>query len=166
MVYRSHYAFIRRPLINSKGLNTSAISGFVRTIWEILNDRKPDSIAVVFDPEGPTFRHEEYELYKANRDKQPEDIQIAIPYIKRILDGFRIPVIVVDRFEADDVIGTIALKAAETGMIAYMVTPDKDYGQLVTEDILIYRPMGNGEGHEVLGVEEIKINGELKIQPR
>lgn len=156
LVYRSHYAFIRRPLINSKGLNTSAISGFVRTIWEILNDRKPDSLAVVFDPEGPTFRHEEYDLYKANRDKQPEDIQIAIPYIKKILDGFRIPVIVIDRYEADDVIGTIALKAAETGMTAFMVTPDKDYGQLVSEDVLIYRPMGNGEGHEVLGVKEIR----------
>ena len=156
LVYRSHYAFIRRPLINSKGLNTSAISGFVRTIWEILNDRKPDSIAVVFDPMGPTFRHEEYELYKANRDKQPEDIQIAIPYIKKLLDGFRIPVIVVDRYEADDVIGTIALKAADDGMEVYMVTPDKDYGQLVSENVLIYRPMGNGEGHEVLGIEEIK----------
>ncbi|MGE5354841.1 MAG: DNA polymerase I [Deltaproteobacteria bacterium] len=156
LVYRSHYAFIRRPLINSKGINTSAISGFVRTIWEILNDRKPDSIAVVFDPSGPTFRHEEYELYKANRDKQPEDIQIAIPYIKRILEGFRIPVIVVDRYEADDVIGTIALKAAENGMTAYMVTPDKDYGQLVSDDVLIYKPMGNGEGHEVLGPNDIK----------
>ena len=155
LVYRSHYAFIRRPLINSKGINTSAIAGFVRTLWEILNDRKPDALAVVFDPEGPTFRHEEYKLYKANRDKQPEDIQIAIPFIRKIIEGFRIPVIIVERYEADDVIGTIARKAANKDFQVFMVTPDKDYGQLVTEDIFMYRPMGSGEGHEVLGVEEV-----------
>lgn len=155
LVYRSHYAFIRRPLINSKGINTSAIAGFVRTLWEILSDRKPDALAVVFDPEGPTFRHEEYELYKANRDKQPEDIQIAIPYIRKIIEGFKIPVIVVDRYEADDVIGTIARKAAELDFRVFMVTPDKDYGQLVTEDIFMYKPMGSGEGHEVIGVDEV-----------
>jgi DNA polymerase-1 len=162
LVYRSHYAFIKRPLINSKGINTSAISGFVRTIWEIINDRKPDSLVVVFDPDGPTFRHTDYPLYKANRDKQPEDIQIALPYIKRFLEGFRIPVIIVENFEADDVIGTIALKATEEGMQAYMVTPDKDYGQLVSENIFMYKPMGNGEGHEVLGVEEIKKKWRIK----
>jgi DNA polymerase-1 len=155
LVYRSHYAFIRRPLINSKGINTSAISGFVRTLWEIMNEKKPDALAVVFDPEGPTFRHEEYELYKANRDKQPEDIQIAIPYIRKIIEGFRIPVIVVDRYEADDVIGTIAQKAATADFQVFMVTPDKDYGQLVTEDIFMYKPLGSGEGHEVLGVDEV-----------
>ena len=167
LVYRSHYAFIKRPLINSKGVNTSAISGFVRTIWEIINDRRPDSIAVVFDPEGPTFRHTEYPLYKANRDKQPEDISIALPYIKQILKGFRIPVIIVENFEADDVIGTIALKAAENGMKAFMVTPDKDYGQLVSENVFMYKPMGNGEGHEVLGIDEVKnkwrINNTLQV---
>lgn len=167
LVYRSHYAFIKRPLINSKGVNTSAISGFVRTIWEIINDRRPDSIAVVFDPEGPTFRHTDYPLYKANRDKQPEDISIALPYIKQILKGFRIPVIIVENFEADDVIGTIALKAAENGMKAFMVTPDKDYGQLVSENVFMYKPMGNGEGHEVLGIDEVKnkwrINNTLQV---
>ncbi|MEZ4907371.1 MAG: DNA polymerase I [Saprospiraceae bacterium] len=156
LVYRSHYAFIRRPLINSKGINTSAISGFVRTIWEILNDLKPDLIAVIFDPEGPTFRHDEYKLYKANRDKQPEDITIAIPYIKNYGRFFRIPSITVDKYEADDVIGTLAVKAEENDMIAYMVTPDKDYGQLVSENIFMYRPLGSGEGHEVMGVNEVK----------
>lgn len=167
LVYRSHYAFIKRPLINSKGINTSSISGFVRTIWEIINDRKPDSLAVVFDPEGPTFRHSDYPLYKANRDKQPEDITIALPYIKQILKGFRIPVIIVENFEADDVIGTIAIKAAENGMQAFMVTPDKDYGQLVSENVFMYKPMGNGEGHEVLGIDEVKnkwrINNTLQV---
>lgn len=155
LVYRSHYAFIRRPLINSKGINTSAVSGFVRTLIEILNDRKPDSIGVVFDPDGPTFRHKDYELYKANRDKQPEDIQIAIPYIKKILEGFRIPFIIVDNYEADDVIGTLAVKAERKGMVTYMVTPDKDYGQLVTPDIFIYKPLGGGEGHEEWGIKEV-----------
>lgn len=167
LVYRSHYAFIKRPLINSKGINTSSISGFVRTIWEIINDRKPDSLVVVFDPEGPTFRHSDYPLYKANRDKQPEDITIALPYIKQILKGFRIPVIIVENFEADDVIGTIAIKAAENGLQAYMVTPDKDYGQLVSENVFMYKPMGNGEGHEVLGIDEVKnkwrINNTLQV---
>lgn len=156
LVYRSHYAFIRRPLINSKGINTSAISGFVRTLLEIIRDKNPDYIAVVFDPEGPTFRHEEYDLYKANRDKQPEDIQIAIPYIKKILEAFNIPVIIVDRYEADDVIGTLAKEAARNGFKTYMVTPDKDYGQLVDDNIFMYRPLGKGEGHEVLGVGKIK----------
>lgn len=162
LVYRSHYAFIKRPLINSKGINTSAISGFVRTIWEIINDRKPDSLAVVFDPEGQTFRHSDYPMYKANRDKQPEDITIALPYIKKILKGFRIPVIIIENYEADDVIGTIAIKAAENGMQAYMVTPDKDYGQLVSENVFMYKPLGNGEGHEVLGIDEVKNKWRIK----
>ncbi len=156
LVYRSHYAFIRRPLINSKGINTSAISGFVRTLLEIIKDKNPDYLAVVFDPEGPTFRHEEYKLYKANRDKQPEDIQIAIPYIKKILEAFNIPVITVDRYEADDVIGTLAKESAKKGIKTFMVTPDKDYGQLVDNNIFMYRPLGKGDGHEVLGINEIK----------
>ncbi len=156
LVYRSHYAFIRRPLINSKGINTSAISGFVRTLIEIIRDKRPDYLAVVFDPEGPTFRHEEYELYKANRDKQPEDIQIAIPYIKKVLEAFNVPVITIDRYEADDVIGTLAKEAAKKNIKTYMVTPDKDYGQLVDDNIFMYRPLGKGEGHEILGKEEIK----------
>ncbi len=156
LVYRSHYAFIRRPLINSKGINTSAISGFVRTLIEIINNEHPDYLAVVFDPEGPTFRHEEYKLYKANRDKQPEDIQIAIPYIKKILEAFNVPVITIDRYEADDVIGTLAKQGEKKGIKTFMVTPDKDYGQLVDKNIFMYRPLGRGEGHEILGVEEIK----------
>lgn len=155
LVYRSHYAFIRRPLINSKGINTSAITGFVRTLIEIIKNENPDYLAVVFDPQGPTFRHEEYDLYKANRDKQPEDISIAIPYIKKILEAFNVPVITVDRYEADDVIGTLAKASSKRGIITYMVTPDKDYGQLVDDNIYMYRPLGRGEGHEVLGKEDI-----------
>ncbi len=155
LVYRSHYAFIRRPLINSKGINTSAITGFVRTLIEIIKNENPDYLAVVFDPQGPTFRHEEYDLYKANRDKQPEDISIAIPYIKKILEAFNVPVITIDRYEADDVIGTLAKASSKRGIITYMVTPDKDYGQLVDDNIYMYRPLGRGEGHEVLGKEDI-----------
>ena len=156
LVYRSHYAFIRRPLINSKGINTSSISGFIRAIWEIIKDKNPEYLAVVFDPSGPTFRHEDYDLYKANRDKQPEDIQIAIPIIKDLLDGFNIPVLTVERYEADDVIGTLAKRAAGEGMTTFMVTPDKDYAQLVEDNIFMYKPMGRGEGYSVLGVDEIK----------
>ena len=136
MVYRAHYAFINRPLINSKGHNTSAIAGFVRMIWDILKRYDPTHFAVCFDPAGPTFRHEEYELYKANRDKQPEDISYAIPIIKEILDGMQIPVYEVAGFEADDVIGTMALKAEKNGFEVFMVTPDKDYGQLVSDKVL------------------------------
>ncbi len=156
LVYRSHYAFIRRPLINSKGINTSAISGFIRAIMDIIQDKNPEYLAVVFDPKGPTFRHEDYELYKANRDKQPEDIQVAIPIIKDILDGFNIPVLTIDRYEADDVIGTLAKRAGKEGLTTYMVTPDKDYAQLVEDNIFMYKPMGRGEGYAILGVDEIK----------
>jgi len=156
LVYRSHYAFIRRPLINSKGINTSAISGFIRTIWEILQEKNPEYLAVVFDPKGPTFRHEDYELYKANRDKQPEDIQVAIPIIKDLLKAFNIPTMTIDRYEADDVIGTLAKRAGKEGITTYMVTPDKDYAQLVEDNVFMYKPLGRGDGYAVLGVEEIK----------
>lgn len=156
LVYRSHYAFIRRPLINSKGINTSAISGFVRTIWEIIQDKNPEYLAVVFDPKGPTFRHEHYDLYKANRDKQPEDIQVAIPIIKDLLKAFNIATMTIDRFEADDVIGTLAKRAGKEGITTFMVTPDKDYAQLVEENVYIYKPLGRGDGYAELGVEQIK----------
>lgn len=155
LVYRSHYAFIRRPLINSKGINTSSISGFIRTIWEILKDKKPDYLAVAFDPKGPTFRHDHYDLYKANRDKQPEDIQVAIPLIKDLLDAFNIPVITMDGYEADDVIGTLATRSGEEGITTYMVTPDKDYAQLVKDNVFMYKPLGRGDGYAVLGVDQI-----------
>jgi DNA polymerase-1 len=154
MVYRAHYAFINRPLINSKGINTSAVAGFVRMVWDILKRYEPSHIGVCFDPEGPTFRHDQYEPYKANRDKQPEDISIAIPIIKDIMDGFQIPVYEVPGFEADDVIGTLAKKAEKKGFEVYMVTPDKDYGQLVSEKVWMFKPGKQGQ-EEILGVKEV-----------
>ena len=155
LVYRAHYAFISRPLINSKGMNTSAISGFVRTLWDIITNQKPSHIAVAFDPSTPTFRHEYYPEYKAQREAQPEDITFAIPWIKKILSAMHIPIIEIDGFEADDVIGTISKQAEKEGFIVYMVTPDKDYGQLVSENIFMYKPSRQGNGIEVLGVSEI-----------
>ncbi len=155
LTYRSHYAFINRPLINSKGINTSAITGFVRTMWDMIRNQKPSHLAVAFDPSGPTFRHEWYEPYKANRDAQPEDIGIALPYIKDIIEAFNIPMICVDNYEADDVIGTLAKQAEKEGFDVYMVTPDKDYAQLVSEHIYMYKPSRMGNGIDILGVPEV-----------
>lgn len=162
LVYRAHFAFIARPLINSKGINTSAINGFTRTLWEILKKDKPSHIAVAFDPPGPTFRHEQYELYKANREEQPEDIKIALPIIKRIVEAFQIPIIMMEGFEADDVIGTIAKQAEAQGYDVYMVTPDKDYAQLVSDKIFMYKPSRQGNGIEVLGKKEILENWQIE----
>jgi DNA polymerase-1 len=155
LVYRAHYAFINRPLINSKGINTSAITGFVRTLWDLLNTQKPTHIAVAFDPSGPTFRNEQYAEYKANREEQPKDITIAFPYIRSIVEGFNIPIIEVPGFEADDTIGTIAKQAEKEGYTVYMVTPDKDYAQLVSENIFMYKPSRQGNGVEIIGVPEV-----------
>ena len=155
LVYRAHFAFINRPLINSKGLNTSAITGFVRSLWDILQKQKPTHIAVAFDPSGGTFRNEMYTEYKANREEQPEDIQIAFPYIIEIVRGFNIPIITVDNYEADDTIGTIAKQAEKEGFQVYMVTPDKDYAQLVSENIFLYKPARMGNGISILGVKEV-----------
>ena len=156
LVYRAHFAFINRPLINSKGVNTSAITGFVRTLWDLIKNQKPTHIAVAFDPKGGTFRNEYYPEYKANREAQPEDISIAIPHIIDILEGFKIPILCVDNYEADDVIGTLAKQAEKEGFTVYMVTPDKDYGQLVSENIFMYKPSRQGNGVEILGEPEIK----------
>ena len=155
LVYRAHYAFITRPLINSKGLNTSAISGFTRTLWDIISNEKPSHLAVAFDLSGPTFRHKEFPAYKANREAQPEDITRAFPYIEELIKAFNIPIITVESFEADDVIGTIAKQAAREGFTVYMVTPDKDYGQLVEEHIKMYKPSRQGNGVDILGPKEI-----------
>ena len=155
LVYRAHYAFINRPLINSKGINTSAITGFVRFLWDILKNQNPTHIAVAFDPKGKTFRHEAYEPYKANRDATPEDISIALPYIHEIVEAFNIPIMMIPGFEADDAIGTIAKQAEKEGFKVYMVTPDKDYAQLVSENIFMYKPSRSGNGVEVLGEPEI-----------
>lgn len=162
LVYRAHFAFIARPLINSKGINTSAINGFTRTLWDILKKDKPTHIAVAFDPPGPTFRHEQYEQYKANREEQPEDIKFALPIIKKIVEAFHIPIIMMDGYEADDVIGTIAKQAEAQGYEVYMVTPDKDYAQLVSEKIYMYKPSRQGNGIEVLGIKEILENWQIE----
>ena len=155
LVYRAHFAFITRPLINSKGINTSAVTGFTRTLWDLMAAQKPTHLAVAFDLSGPTFRHEMFPEYKANREEQPEDITIAFPYIKSILKAFKIPIISVEGYEADDVIGTLAKQAEKEGYTVYMVTPDKDFGQLVSENIYLYRPSRQGNGIEIMGVEEI-----------
>lgn len=155
LIFRSYYAFIRNPRITTAGMNTSAVFGFLLTLEELLAKQKPTHIAVVFDPPGPTFRNEIFPEYKANRDATPEDIKIACPYIKRILEGFRIPVIEVAGFEADDVIGTLARKASEAGFTTYMMTPDKDFAQLVTENVMMYRPGRSGGEAEIWGPEEI-----------
>ncbi len=155
LIYRAHFAFIKRPLINSKGHNVSAISGFVRTLWDIIKNRKPTHIGVAFDLKGPTFRHELFPEYKANREAQPEDITYAIPIIKEILDAFNIPILEKQGFEADDIIGTIAHKAEQEGFDVYMVTPDKDFGQLVTEKVKLLRPGRQGNDAEIQGPKEI-----------
>ncbi|MDE5935098.1 MAG: DNA polymerase I, partial [Muribaculaceae bacterium] len=156
LIYRAYYAMIRSPRITSNGFNTSAVFGFCNTLEEVLKKEAPTHIAVVFDPSGPTFRHEAYAEYKANRDKQPEDITLSVPYIKRILKARNIPVIEVDGFEADDVIGTMSRMAELEGFTTYMMTPDKDYGQLVTDKTFIYKPSIRGAETEILGVDEIR----------
>ena len=155
-IYRSYYAFIRNPRINSKGQNTSAIFGFVNTLEEIIKKENPTHIGVAFDPAGPTFRHEMYPEYKAQREATPEDIKFAVPYIKNILKAYNIPILEVMGYEADDVIGTLATKAGEKGICTYMMTPDKDYGQLVGENIYMYRPSFGEKDFKTLGVEEVK----------
>ena len=156
LIFRAYYALMRNPRFTSGGLNTSAIFGFVNSLQDVLKKEQPTHIAVCFDPPGGTFRHEAYKEYKANRDETPEDIKLAVPYIKRIIEAYNIPVIEVPGFEADDVIGTLAHVAGEHGFETYMMTPDKDFGQLVTENVKIYHPARRGNEAEVQGVEEIK----------
>jgi DNA polymerase I len=156
LIYRSFYAFIRNPRFNSKGLNTSAIFGFLNTLDEVIRIEKPTHIAVVFDPPGPTFRHEMYDSYKAQREKTPEDIQKSIPRIKQLLQAYNIPIIESPGYEADDVIGTLARKAENKGFKTYMMTPDKDFCQLVTDNIFLYKPRRSGNIAEVWGPEQVK----------
>lgn len=155
LIYRAYYAMMRSPRITSTGINTSAVFGFCLTLDDVLKKENPGYIAVCFDPPGKTFRHEAYEAYKAQRDKQPEDITIAIPYIKKILAGWHIPAIEIAGYEADDVIGTLSRRAEAAGFTTYMMTPDKDYGQLVTRKVLMYRPALGGKGFEIRGPEEV-----------
>ena len=155
LIYRSYYAFIKNPRINSKGLNTSAIVGFVNTLQEVLTKEQPTHLGVAFDPHGPTFRSEAFPAYKAQREATPEDIRKAVPIIKDLLRAWNIPILQVDGYEADDVIGTLATKAGAEGVTTYMLTPDKDYGQLVSENVFIFRPR-HGGGYETMGIEEVK----------
>ena len=155
LIYRSYYAFIKNPRINSKGLNTSAIMGFLNTLQEVLTKEQPTHLGVAFDPHGPTFRSEAYPAYKAQREATPEDIKQSVPIIKNILKAWNIPILEAEGYEADDVIGTLATKAGEQGIDTYMLTPDKDYGQLVSNNVKIYRPR-HGGGYEVMGPEEVK----------
>ncbi len=160
IIYRSYYAFIRNPRFNSKGLNTSAIFGFVNTLEDVLKREKPTHIAVAFDPKGKTFRHEAYELYKAQREATPEDIRLAVPIIKNLIKAYNIPALEVPGYEADDVIGTMAKLAEKEGFEVFMLTPDKDYGQLVSDHIFMYRPKHTG-GFEIMGPDEVKAKYEL-----
>ncbi|OFY91258.1 MAG: DNA polymerase I, partial [Bacteroidetes bacterium RIFOXYA2_FULL_33_7] len=155
IIFRAYYAFIKNPRINSKGENTSATFGFTNTLIDLLKKEKPTHIAVVFDPPTPTFRHEMYKEYKANRDATPEDIKKAVPYIKQIISSFNIPIIEQAGFEADDTIGTLAKKAEKEGFTVFMMTPDKDFGQLVSENIFMYKPKHSGNEAEVWGVSEV-----------
>ncbi len=163
LVYRAHYAFIKRPLINSKGLNTSAITGFTHTLWEIISKQNPSHLAVSFDISDSTvFRKEMYSEYKANREKQPEDITTAFPYIRKIIQGMNIPILEKSGFEADDVIGTIAKKAEKDGFKVYMMTPDKDYAQLVSDNVFMYKPARFGNGVDILGKKEVLEKWKIK----
>ena len=155
LIFRSYYAFIKNPRINSKGLNTSAIMGFLNTLQEVLTKEQPTHIGVAFDPQGPTFRSEAYPAYKAQREATPEDIKLSVPIIKDLLRAYNIPILQVEGYEADDVIGTLATKAGAKGIDTYMLTPDKDYGQLVNDHVYIFRPR-HGGGYETMGPEEVK----------
>ncbi len=155
LIYRAYYALIKFPRVNSKGLNTSAIMGFVNTLEEVLTKENPTHIGVAFDPAGPTFRHEAYPEYKAQREETPEAIRLSVPYIKQILEAYNIPILEVAGYEADDVIGTLAKKAGAMGIETYMMTPDKDYGQLVSSNVFMYRPKFGDKEFEVMGPDEV-----------
>ena len=162
LIYRAYYAFIKNPRINSKGFNTSAILGFVNTLEEVLKKENPTHIGVAFDPPGPTFRHEAFEQYKAQREETPEAIRLSVPIIKDIIKAYRIPILEVAGYEADDVIGTLATEAGNQGITTYMMTPDKDYGQLVTDHVFMYRPKYGDKEFEVMGVEQVKAKFDIQ----
>ena len=155
LIYRAYYAFIRSPRVNSAGLNTSAMFGFTNALTDIIKNYKPTHIAVGFDMPGKTFRNDDFPAYKANREETPEDIRLSIPYIRQIIEGFNIPILELAGYEADDIIGTIAKEAEKEGFEVFMVTPDKDFAQLVTENIKIIRPARSGNSSEVWGVPEV-----------
>jgi DNA polymerase-1 len=162
LIYRSYFAFIRNPRFNSKGVNTSAMLGVTNSIVQVLEKEKPDYIGVVFDVSAPTFRHEIFPEYKAHREEMPEDLRKSIPYIRKIIEGFNIPIIELAGFEADDVIGTLAKEAEKQGFTTYMMTPDKDYAQLVSDNIFMYKPGKGGDDAEVWGIREVQENFGIK----
>src|SRR6185295_11941480 len=161
LIYRAYFAFSQNHRINSKGQNTSAIFGFATTLLEVLKKQQPTHIAVVFDTEAPTSRHEEFSDYKAGRQEIPEDLALAIPYVQKVCEAFNIAVLSFDGYEADDIIGTLAKKAEKEGFDTYMMTPDKDYGQLVDEHTFIYKPARGGNPAEVMGVKEVCARWEI-----
>ena len=156
LIYRAYYALIKNPRINSKGFNTSAILGFINTLEDVLKKENPTHIGIAFDPKGPTFRHEAYEEYKAQREETPEVIRESVPVIKEFIRAYNIPIFEVPGYEADDVIGTLAKQAEKRGIITYMMTPDKDYGQLVSDTTFIYRPKYGDKEFDVMGIERVK----------
>lgn len=162
LIYRAYYAFIKNPRINSKGLNTSAILGFVNTLEEVLRKENPTHIGIAFDPAEPTFRHEAYQAYKAQREETPEAIRQSVPIIKDIIRAYNIPILEVQGYEADDVIGTLATEAGKKGIPTYMMTPDKDYGQLVGDCVFMYRPKYGDKDFEVMGVNEVKAKFDIE----
>jgi len=162
LIFRAYYALIRNPRINSKGQNTSAILGFVNTLEEIIKKENPTHIGIAFDPSAPTFRHEIYKEYKAQREETPEAIRESVPIIKKIIDAYRIPILEVNGYEADDVIGTLSNQASKQGITTYMMTPDKDYAQLVKDNVYMYKPKTGEKDFEILGVEEVKKKYQIK----
>jgi len=155
LIYRAHFALSKNPRVNSKGLNTGAILGFTNTLWDIIKREKPSHIGVAFDTHAPTFRHEAFAEYKAQREEQPEEIQVAIPIVKKLVRAFNIPVLELDGYEADDVIGTLAKKFVKHDFEVFMMTPDKDYGQLVEDHIFLYKPAYMGNSIEIMGIPEV-----------
>ena len=156
LVYRAHFALIARPIFTSKGVNSSALYGFTQTLLQILREHQPTHLAVAFDTEAPTPRHTAYPEYKATREAMPEELSAALPHVRRMLEAFHVPVLECDGYEADDIIGTLARRAEKEGFETFMVTPDKDFGQLVDENTFVYKPSRMGDGVEIMGVPEIQ----------
>jgi DNA polymerase-1 len=162
LVYRAHFALSKNPRFTANGINTSAVMGFTNTLLEVLKKEKPSHIAVVFDTDAPTERHTDFEAYKGHRQAMPEDLSAALPYVVKLIEGFNIPVITSDGFEADDVIGTLSKQAEKEGFTVYCMTPDKDFAQLVSENIYMYKPSRMGNDMEILGVKEVLAKWEIE----
>src|ERR1051325_2582008 len=162
LVYRAHFALITRPILTSRGVNTSALYGFTQTLLDIMKNRQPTHIAVAFDTDAPTPRHTLYAEYKATRQAMPEDLSLALPHVRRMLEAFLIPVLTCDGYEADDIIGTLARQAEIQGFTNHMVSPDKDFGQLIDENTFLYKPSRMGDGVEILGLPEIRSRWGIK----